>query len=301
MKRSTENFIKALENFNPGVEAVVLNINNENVVEKIFYPLASRNIYSHTKSYTATAVGIAIDEGKISLDTTLSELFPEYIKFAVSDDIKKIKLKHLLTMSSGFGKPYLMGDDRRKGTGYPDYMQYMFSRPVVNEPGSKFTYSTADSHLVARMVEKAVNKNILSYLYEKLFSKLDIGLPIWETDPEGHPIGGGGLHLNIKDMMKLGILYLNKGVWNGERIISESFVNLATTKQIDTGNKDEWGKEYGLQFWMGPKKCAYRADGAHGQLSFVIPSENAVLAIQCSDYSDFPKIQALLNELVFFE
>ena len=299
MIEAVNKFIEAIEYDNPGVEAVVLNINGEDKIHKVFYPIAAKNIYSHTKSYTSTAVGIAIDEGKLSLDTKLVDLFPEYLEFAVSEDINKIKLSHILTMSSGFGKPYLMGDERRAGVGFPDYMKYMFSRPIIDEPGSKFVYSTADSHLAARMVEKAVGKNINIYLYEKLFSKMDMVYPIWETDPEGHPIGGGGLHLSIKDMMKLGILYLNKGMWKNERIVSEEWVNLATTKKIDTGNKDSWGKEYGYQFWMGPKKCAYRADGAHGQLSFVIPSENAVLAIQCSDYNDFPKFQKLLNDIVF--
>lgn len=299
MIKSVSEFINALEKENPGVEAVILNIGGEEVIEKVFYPLAARNIYSHTKSFTSTAVGIAIDEGKISLDTKLSELFPEYLNLAVSKEITDIKLKHILTMSSGFGKPYLMGADRRAGVGYPDYMAYMFSRPVIDKPGTKFVYSTADSHLAARMVEKAVGKNINAYLYEKLFSKMDIGFPIWETDPQGHPIGGGGLHLSLRDMMKLGILYLNKGMWGNERIVSEEWVNLATTKKIDTGNTDNWGKEYGYQFWMGPNKCAFRADGAHGQLSFVIPSENAVLGIQCSDYNDFPKFQKLLNETVF--
>ena len=165
----------------------------------------------------ATAVGMALAEGRLTLEDRLADYFPEYVPEDPDPRLLQITLRDLLTMSSGFGHAYLMGEDRRKGVGFPDYLTYMMHLPMEQTPGTAFEYSTADSILAGRMVEKAVDENLAAYLYPRLFRKLEQGWPQWENDPMGHPIGGGGMYMRLTDMMKLGQLYLADGKWKGER------------------------------------------------------------------------------------
>ena len=259
-----------------------------------------RNIYSHTKSYMATAVGMAIADGALCLDDTLADFFPEKLPPQPSETLLSIRLRDLLTMTSGFGGAFLMNTDRRAGTGAPDYVAYMLSLPVRETPGSRFCYSTADSILAGRMVEKAVGKSLSLYLFERLFSKLGQGFPLWDCCPEGHAIGGGGMFLSLTEMMKLGQLYLAGGVWNGERLVEESWVREATRLQIETDNPaDVWNCGYGYQFWLSPYPGAYRADGAFGQVTTVLPEQGLVVAVLWALDGDFEQVKLALHEHLF--
>lgn len=300
MKDKVLAVIEALKGGDSGVEAIALYQNGEMVLEHRFVPPDERAIHSHTKSFVATAAGIAIDEGKLRLDTKILDLFPEYLSAITDERVKKLELQHFLKMSSGFGGGFIMQNERRKGEAFPDYMRFLLSKPLVDEPGTKFCYSNADSHMVACMVERAVGEPLLIYCYNKIFSKLGIVYPVWETDPKGTPFGGSGLYLDILDMMKLGILYLNKGKWNGEQIVSDDWVDLAAKKHIDTGWEGGWSNGYGYQLWtIEQQPDAYRFDGAYGQYSIVLPKENAVLATQCSEHYEAWKMkQALLDYII---
>ena len=150
------------------------------------------------------------------------------------------------------------------------------------------------------MIEKAVGMRLGVYLYEKLFCKLNQGWPQWEDDPQGYPIGGGGMHMTLIDMMKLGQLYLADGIWKGEQLVSNNWIQEATKKQIDTeGEEDIWKCGYGYQFWMSPYPKAYRADGAYGQITTVLPEQNLVVAVQCPEYGDFEKVKQALHTKIF--
>ncbi len=295
MKARVEAFLQALEQEDHAVEAVILYQNGEILCNHRFIPHCSRLIYSHTKSFVATAAGLAVDEGKIRLDSRMMDFFPDYAHLITDQRVFDITLRDLLTMSSGFGDSFLMSSNRRKGEGFPDYVAYMVQKPVVNAPGSTFVYSNADTHLAGCMVERAVGEPLAVYLYRKLFSKLDMGFPAWECDPMGTVFGGSGMYLPIEDMIKLGILYLHDGVWNGERILSHEWVSMAGSKQIDTGNPVPWHSGYGFQFWMIPQQPgAFRCDGLYGQYSLILPQENAVIAIQSNELNDVNKIIPLI-------
>ncbi|MBQ3231261.1 MAG: serine hydrolase [Clostridia bacterium] len=296
MKTKVEAYIEALKLENPGVEAVALYQNGELVLEHYFKPHLPRLIYSHTKSFISTAAGIAIDEGRLSLDTRVIDVFPEYAEHITDERVKNIRLRHFLTMSSGFGEALLMSSNRRKGEGYPDYVGYMLSKELKYESGTKFHYSNGDTHMVGCMTERAVGMPLLQYCHDRIFSKLGIGFPAWETDPNGTAFGGSGLYLTITDMMKLGILYLNNGVWNGEQIVSAEWVKAAGSKQIDTDIAEPWSSGYGYQFWtVGQREGAFRADGAYGQYSIVLPDKNAVLATQCSEFN---RVKEFADQLI---
>ena len=167
MEQRIKKFIERMKIENPGIEAVALATKDEVLLEHRFVKLHSRNIYSHTKSFMSTAVGIALEEGALTLEDPLVKYFPEKVPEVHQRWLREIRLGHLLTMSSGFGKPYLMIAERRQGEGLPDYLEYMMSREVLKQPGTEFDYSTADSHLAGLMVSKAVGKNLNMYLYEK--------------------------------------------------------------------------------------------------------------------------------------
>ena len=298
MEQKIKQFIDRMIIENPGIEAVALANKDEVLLEHRFVKLQSRNIYSHTKSFMSTAAGIALEEGALTLEDPLVKYFPDKVPEVHQKWLREIRFRHLLTMSSGFGKAYLMIDGRRHGEGLPDYLEYMMSREVLKKPGTEFDYSTADSHLAGLMLAKAVGKNLNVYLYEKLFRPLGMDYPIWECDPQGNPNGGSGLFLNINDQIKLGQLYLADGVWKGERILSSLWIKEATRKQIETTGGDSWNCGYGYQFWMMPQTGAYRADGAYGQITIVLPKQGYVVAVQCSEYGNFEKVKQALNEIV---
>lgn len=302
MKQIFNDFVRLEEERHYRIEAVAIADAGKILLEHHFYPDKERNIYSHTKSYMSLAAGIAIDEGKLSLSDRLADFFPDKLPDNPDERLSAITLRDLLTMSSGFDGSYLMGSDRRRGEGIPDYVSYMLSRPMKRTPGEKFHYSTADSILAGRMIEKATGMRLGEYLYGHVFAKLGQGWPLWENDPEGHPIGGGGMHMKLTDMMKLGQLYLAQGKWNGERIVSSEWVRESGALQIDTDDASEksvWRCGYGYQFWLCPYPESYRADGAYGQVTVVLPRQELVVAVQCSEEGDFGRTTEFLHENLF--
>ena len=285
----------ALAQVDHAVEAVMVYQNGQIIENHRFVPHCSRQIYSHTKSFVATAAGMAIDEGKLRLDSRFMDYFSDYAPIVTDNRVFDITLRDLLTMSSGFGDAFLMSAGRRNGEGFPDYVAYMVQKPLANPPGTTFLYSNADTHLAGCMVEKAVGEPLIVYLYRKLFSKIGMSYPAWEATPTGGVFGGSGMYLPIEDMIKLGILYLHDGVWNGERLLSHQWVEMVSQKQIDTGNPDPWSSGYSFQFWITPQHPgAYRCDGLYGQYSLILPGCNAVVAIQSSEQNDVLKIIPLM-------
>jgi len=318
MEKILQEFVRFAESEKLPIEGIAVADEKKVLFEHHFVPDLERNIYSHTKSYMATAVGLAIQDGKLNLDDSLAEMFEEKIeaehglpiymnKEGEAWSVYDIKLRHLLTMSSGFGKEYLMGANRRAGTGAPDYVKYMLSREMPEKPGTRFQYSTADSILAGRMVEKAVGKNLGEYLYERIFEPLGIGFPIWENCPQGHPIGGGGMYLKLTQMMKLGQLYLADGKWDGKQLVDPAWIREATSVQIETpcvteGEKaDYWRCGYGYQFWMSPYEKSYRADGAFGQITTVLPAKGLVVAVQNPEVGNLDWVKKELHERVFLQ
>lgn len=174
-----------------------------------------RNIYSHTKSYVSTAIGIAVEEGILSLDGKLVDAFPEYVPADAQPELGRITLRHLLTMSSGFNHAYLMSPDRRGGVGAPDYLKYMFSSEVGLAGGAILSIRTWRG---GRRAWRTLARVPASH--DLLAART--GWPIWECDPQGHPIVGAGMFMTLADMLKLGQVYLNGGTWR-TRIVGESW------------------------------------------------------------------------------
>lgn len=301
MERIFNDFIRYAQDQRLCMEGIAIADGQRVLMQHRFTPDLPRNIYSHTKSYTATAVGMAVSEGRLSLDDRLVDFFPEHLPADAPAALGDIALRHLLTMSSGFGHAYLMTDDRRAGVGMPDYIGYLLSRPVKRRPGEAFCYSNGDTYLAGCMAEKALGTNLRLFLYERLFSRMDQGMPVWECDPQGRAFGASGLQMRLTDMLKLGQLYLNGGKWQGERLLDAAWTREAGKKQIDTpagASPDPWRCGYGYQFWCLPFPGSFRADGAYGQISAVLPEKGLVVAVQCPESGNFERVKRALHERV---
>lgn len=296
MKLLIDNFIKEVEKKEGLVEAICISTSNKTIFKKQYIPRNFRNIYSHSKSFTSLMVGIAIDEKMIDLDTRLVEVFKDEIDDKTYDRLYEIKVRHLLTMSSGFNKAYLMSINRRKGEGYPDYFKFMLSCNLEVKPGSKFVYSNGDTYLLGRIIAKVYNKNFTQLCYEKIFKPLEMDLPIWGCDPNGYCICASELFLNIQEMNKLGVLFLNNGKYKGKQIVSKQYIDYCATTQIKTDDT-RWG-DYSFQFWMIPQGNGYRADGMWGQLTLIWPSYDIALSIQRPEDDRLPELLDILNTTI---
>lgn len=300
MKKWIDGFVRRVDLEGLPVQAVLAYQSDALVAEHHWAEDVPRNIYSHTKSFMSTAVGMAIGDGVLSLEDRPTDFFPEALPQEGTEALRHTTLRHLLTMSSGFGKALLMSPGRAKGVGAPDYVRYLFAQPLQHAPGEAFVYSNGDSYLAGRMVEARVGCTLREYLATRLFAPLGIPYPDWEHCPMGHTFGASGLWLRIRDMAKLGRLYANGGMWKGQPLVDPAWIAQATSLQIETKDAPDnpWHRGYGYQFWLSPYPASYRADGMYGQITTVLPKAGAVVSIQCGRSNLFGKIQAALDEEV---
>ena len=298
MNRLLDRVRKMCENhYDLGFEGVILMDSSCQVLyEKRWTEDYPRDIYSNTKSFVGAAAGMAIYQNKLSLNTRLVDML--WPSCEVRGGINEIKLFDLLTMRSGFAEAYLMYFDRRRGTGAEDYYDYMFKQQLQYKPGTHYLYSSGDAILVGGMVEKAVGMTLHHFLYQNMFKQLGIDYPIWECDLMGHSCGGSGLQLKLKDMAKLGCLYLSGGYLNGIRFFSEDWPELSFTKYVSLNNK-EYEESYGFLWKICYDGKIYKAHGAFGQDTLIFPYENVVLGYQCKEGSNIDRIDnVIVHELL---
>src|SRR3954447_5541891 len=250
---------------------------------------------SLSKSFNATAVGLAIADGKLSLDDPVLKFFPADAPAEPSDNLRAMTVRDLLTMSSGHDV------EPKIGPGGPSVRQFL-AHPVVHKPGTHFQYNTLGSYVLSAIVTKATGQTTLEYLKPRLFEPLGIENPEWPSSPEGNTLGGFGLKLRTEDLAKFGQLYLQKGKWNGKQLVPESWVEQATSKQVPNEKEShakigvDWQQGYGYQFW----RCthdAFRGDGAGGQLCVVIPDKDAVIAITAESGNFQGEMNAIWDKL----
>ena len=229
-------------------------------------------LYSMSKSVTGTAVGIAVDEGLLSLEERLADLFPELVTPTQAKVIKNMTVRHLLTMSTGcrFNEIGSMLDENWA-------KMFLESLPKF-EPGTAFEYNSLNTYMLAAILARRTGQTLVDYLRPRLFEPLGIERFQWETCPQGVEKGGWGLSLTLEDAAKLVQLYLNRGVWEGKRIFSEAWADAATKKQIETPH-GEMTHGYGYQIWMSDEEGGYQFNGAFGQYVVVLPKYDAVVAV----------------------
>ena len=236
-------------------------------------PQTPHVLWSLSKSFASTAVGLAVAEGKLSVDDPVIKFFPDLLPENPSENLKAMKVRDLLTMSTGHDKEPKPAPDAH-------WVKTFLAHPVPHKPGSKFVYNSQATYMQSAIVQKVTGQTILEYLQPRLFEPLGIKNPKWDASPQGVSIGGWGLFITTEDIAKFGQLYLQKGKWNGKQLIPESWVKDATSKQVENGPKpnSDWGQGYGYQFWQC-RNGAFRGDGKDGQFCIVLPEQDAVIAI----------------------
>ena len=235
-----------------------------------------RLVFSLSKSFTSTAVGFLVDEGKLSVEDHIIDFFPDKLPDEVPENLKKMQIKHLLSMNTGHEscvKTKIQDED--------DAVRAFLRQPVPYEPGTHFSYNTGGTCMLDAIVEKVSGKKLIDFLTEKLFVPLGIAGHRFNYLYDGTSDGGSGFHVSCDDIAKVGLLYLNKGNWNGKQILSEKWVNEATHMVSDNSGwgGPDWCAGYGYQFWMN-SRGGFRGDGAGGQLCYVIPEQDMVIAVQ---------------------
>ena len=242
-----------------------------------FRPELKHTLYSTSKSFTSTAVGLAVSEGKLSVNDKLISFFPEYLPDSISPYLAELEIQDMLQMSTG--------QRRESSTATNEWIRAFLATPVEIEPGTRYRYSSMASFMLSATVQKVTGQKVIDYLTPRLFEPLGIEGADWETNPEGINTGGWGLRLKTEDLAKLGLLYLQKGKYNGKQILPEEWVEKATSLKIyqnpdmtqarrDSSNDSVQG--YCWQFWRA-KNNSYMANGAFGQFILIMPEKDAIV------------------------
>lgn len=234
-------------------------------------------LFSLSKSFTSTAVGLAIAEGRFSIDDPVLSFFPEKTPLDLNDSLAAMRVQHLLSMSTGQAVDtwsYMV--NRPDG----DWIKGFLEVPVVHRPGTHFVYNTGATYMLSAIVQKTTGMKLVDYLKPRLFEPLGIESASWQESPQGITAGGIGLSIRTEDIARFGQLYLQKGMWQGRQILTEAWVQAATSSQISNsdGVQPDWTQGYGYQFWRC-RHDAYRGDGVFGQYCIVMPEQDAVLAM----------------------
>ncbi|HOD80076.1 MAG: 6-aminohexanoate-dimer hydrolase [Planctomycetes bacterium ADurb.Bin126] len=250
------------------------------------YDAQSRHsLYSLSKSFTSTAVGLAVAEGKLSVDDQVLKFFPQDAPAQPSANLKSMRVSDLLRMSTGH-------QSEPARTVAEPWVKTFLAHPVPFKPGTHFLYNTSGTYMLSAIVQKATGQTVLEYLQPRLFKPLGIDNPTWETSPQGISAGGFGLSVRTEDIACFGQLFLQKGRWQGKQLLPQAWVEAATARQTSNGSdpNSDWSQGYGYQFWRC-RHGAYRGDGAFGQYCVVLPDQDAVIAIT----SGLGNMQAVLN------
>ncbi|GHO60284.1 serine hydrolase domain-containing protein [Ktedonobacter robiniae] len=277
-------FIRAVEQHTHPLDAVqgFMLLRHGNVAAEGWWtpygPQSPHSLYSLSKSFTSSGIGLAVAEGLLTVDDPVLKFFPDDSPANPSENLKAMRVRHLLSMNTGHKE-----DTSRHVFGGEDdnWPRTFLSLPVEYQPGTWFVYNTAATYMLSAIITRLTGKPLLDYLRTRLFDPLGIENPTWETDPRGINIGGSGLHIKTEDIARFGQMYLQKGSWHDRRILSEAWVAEATSAHSDNSNTQtnpDWMVGYGYQFW----RCrydGYRGDGAFGQYCIVMPEQDVVLAI----------------------
>ena len=288
-------FVNAVEEKPGGIHSFMLLRHGQVAAEGWWAPYAPsypHMLYSLSKSFTSTAVGLAVSEGLLSVEDRVVSFFPDELPAKIDANLSAMRVRHLLTMSTGHDVD-ATGPTRAQPDG--DWVRGFLSLPVEHAPGSKFVYNSAATYMLSAIVQKRSGKRVLDYLTPRLFAPLGIEGPTWETCPKGIDTGGWGLSVKTEDIARFGQLYLQHGQWNGRQVVPEAWVAAATNRQVSNGDPatpSDWSQGYGYQFWRCRHE-AYRGDGAFGQFCVVLPDLDAVLAVT----SGTGDMQAILNRV----
>ena len=239
-------------------------------------------MYSMSKSFTSTAVGFAVAEGKMSVEDKVISFFPNELPEKISDNLAAMRVKDLLSMSTGNEK-----EPTQTCVKEENWVRTFLAQNIAHAPGTKFMYNSAATYMCSAIVQKVTGKTVLEYLTPRLFEPLGISGMRWETCPRGINTGGWGLSIQTEGLAKFGQFLLQKGQWKGKQLLPATWIDEATKFHIQQPGEDkkdrpktqnDWLQGYGYQFWRCQNN-AFRGDGAFGQFIIVLPEQDAVIVM----------------------
>ncbi len=248
------------------------------------------NTWSLCKSIVSCGIGIAINEGYLSLDEKLIDSFPEYQRDDLSPSLKSLTLRDMLTMTSGMEHAMFFGDDPLRYQ-TQDWVSYFFAQNFPHPNGERFLYSNFNTYMAAVLAEKKTGRDFLNYMNEKFFEPLGIRSVDWTRCPKGHIHAANGLYVTIDEISTFGKMLLNHGMYNGKQIVPSDYLADAVRNHISAGG----GPAYGYQFWLNPEADAFYASGKFGQYCVVLPEKNALITSMALDSQDY--LDLLMSEI----
>ncbi len=287
-------FLDAAEEKIDALHSVMIVRRGHVVAEGWWAPYAAElphQMFSLSKSFTSTAVGLAIAEGKFAVEDPVLKFFPGEAPAQPSANLRAMRVRDLLTMSTGHHTEDLQNFSY---TSEESAVKRFLALPVTHKPGTFFVYNTPATYMLSAIVQQTTGETVLEYLRPRLFAPLGITAPTWEASRQGVSLGGFGLSIRTEDIARFGQLYLQRGYWQGKQLVPAAWVESATSRWMSNGSNpaSDWEQGYGYQFW----RCRYgviRGDGAHGQFCVIFPDLDTVVAITAGTRD----LQGVLNQV----
>lgn len=255
-------------------------------------------LFSVSKSFTCLAAGFAVQDGLLSVEAGVADFFPELLSCEPCENMRKMRVEHLLTMTTGHVRTDPIVFYKRK-----DWLRAFLRSYVEREPGTLFTYNNTATNVLAAILQKRTGKSLSALLEERLFAPLGIAQYRWNRMPDGAEIAAYGLSLTTEDLAKTGQLLLQNGMWEGRQLLSPDWIPRITAARADN-SESPWPVShsragYGYQFWrLGDGVDAYRMDGAKGQLCVMFPELDAVVVTTAGAYLDYELCGIICDTLV---
>lgn len=280
--------VSALNDFLDGCQAdhlelhsLIVEVDGRRIAEGYAAPYERGDtplVYSLSKSFMATAVGFAVDEGLFSLTDKVLDLLPAYRDLELSQAWRDATMHHLLSMSTGHTEDTL---EALFEPGLTDPVAALLNCAPQRPLGSVHVYNNGISFLAGYILQRLSGERLVDFLRPRLFDPLGIGPVTWDQGGTGVDLGFSGMHINTDGLARFAKLYVDDGVWEGNRLLPAGWVATATTNYVESGTVEErpidWSQGYGYQFWHS--RHGYRGDGACGQFVIVLPEQRATLAI----------------------
>jgi CubicO group peptidase (beta-lactamase class C family) len=249
------------------------------VLDAYFYPYDGQTVHeqaSVTKSIMTALIGIAAEQGRLSLDAPMLSFFPGRAVANRDAAKERITVRHLASMSSGLDCTSANDEQTLKEMERsPDFVQFTLDRKMTTEPGTRFVYCSPGMHLLSAILQKATGMTALEFARLYLFGPLGIQDVIWPTDTQGFNLGWAGVRLHPHDTARIGLLWLNHGRWEGKQVVSGEWVEDSVRTQVKTGRDDD----YGYGWWITGDEGEFAAIGRGGQRIQVWPSINVLLVM----------------------
>ena len=288
MDKAFSAYLQAVADSAEDLHSIMVLQHGKVLEEKMFVPDTAHILNSVSKTFTSTAVGFAISEGLLSLDDKLVDLFPDQVPENASDTLRRVTVRHLLTMNSGHGSDPTYAIRKQN----IDWIRAFMEWPLKYEPGTCYCYNSLGTYVRSAAVQKVTGQKVVDYLDTRLWQPLGIEKPKWQESPAGINTGGWGLYLKTEDLARMGLCILDGGKFGGKQVIPADWVKEMSANQVPSSpaglnleqmralgmdpDGSDWLQGYGYQMWRC-RHNAFRADGANGQYIIVLSEKDAVI------------------------